>query len=242
MNLRPVVAKVGTSIESVSKWLDHELQKLMTHLPWCIKDSYSFRDEVINLQIPPNAKLVTFDAQAMYSNICIDHALSVMKHWLEGTYTRPITRPLIQAILQGLKLVMRHNIMKLGESYFLQLIRTAMGTSVAGAYANLYFGWHEKETLLPKYHDRLKRIFFHARFIDDVFFIWIGDTDTIWRELIQDYNSFGILKWDINNPATAVNFLDLTLMIKNERITMKTFQKQTTSTSMFFRILPMPQE
>ncbi|KAL7474094.1 hypothetical protein ACHAW6_000087 [Cyclotella cf. meneghiniana] len=122
----------------------------------------------------------------MYSNICIDHSLSVMKHWLEATYTRPITQPLIQAIHQGLKLVMRHNIMKLGDSYLLQLIRTAMGTSVAVAYTNLYFGWHEKETLLPKYHDHLKWIFFHARFIDDVFFIWIGDTDTIGRELIQD--------------------------------------------------------
>ncbi len=197
----------------------------MIHLPWCVKDSDSFMHEVIKLHLPPNARLVTFDAQSMYSNICSKHALPVMKHWLESTYTSPVTRPLIQAILQGLELVMQHNIMNFGDSYFLQLIGTAMGTSVAVVYANLYFGWHEKETLLPKYRERLKRIYFHARFIDDVFFIWTGDTDAIWTELIHDYNSFGILKWDITNPVKSVNFLDLTITIENDRITTKTFQK-----------------
>ena len=142
----------------------------MTHLPWCVKDSDSFRNEVIKINLSPDARLFTFDAQSIYLNLCIDHALPVMKHWLEHAYPRPITRPLTQAILQGLELVMRHNIMKFGDSYFLQLIGTAMGTSVAVVYANLYFGWHEKETLLPKFQDQLKRIFFDRHFIDDIFF------------------------------------------------------------------------
>jgi outer membrane murein-binding lipoprotein Lpp len=34
IKLRPVVAKVGTSIEAVSKWLDVKLQHLMKLLPW----------------------------------------------------------------------------------------------------------------------------------------------------------------------------------------------------------------
>ena len=100
-----------------------------------------------------------------------------------------------------------------------------MGTSVAVIFANLYFGWHEKVLLLPKYQDNFKRILFHARFIDDVFFIWIGGQDTMWHELCSDYNSFGILKWDIENPRAAVNFLDLTLKIEDGRITTKTYQK-----------------
>jgi len=69
-----------------------------------------------------------------------------------------------------------------------------MGTSVAVVFANLYFGWHEKELILHRYQNNFKRILYHARFIDGVFFIWIGDTDTIWKNLIQDYNSFEILK------------------------------------------------
>eukprot|EP00804_Cyclotella_cryptica_P003528 CCRYP_002160-RA/>CCRYP_002160-RA protein AED:0.15 eAED:0.13 QI:0/-1/0/1/-1/0/1/0/166 len=158
----------------------------------------------------------------MYSNFCLDHAPQVMQHWFEQTYTGPVTRPLNQAILRGLELVMRHNTMKFGDSYNLQLIGTAMGESVALVFADLNFGWHKKETLLSKYHDFLIRILFHARFIDDVFFIWTSDMDSTWESLIQDYNNYGILKCDITSPKTAVNFLNLTIMIENDRFTTDT--------------------
>jgi hypothetical protein len=78
VKLRPVVAKIGTAIETVSKWLDVQLQELMQHLPWCVKDSESFRRAVIKLIIPPGERLVTFDTQAMYSNISIPHAIEII--------------------------------------------------------------------------------------------------------------------------------------------------------------------
>ena len=53
IKLRPVVAKVGTTIEAVSKWLDVKLQNLMKLLLWCIEDSDSFRHEVIQVRVPP---------------------------------------------------------------------------------------------------------------------------------------------------------------------------------------------
>eukprot|EP00956_Cyclotella_meneghiniana_P038467 scaffold154769_cov36-Cyclotella_meneghiniana.AAC.2 len=39
------------------------------------------------------------------------------------------------------------------------LIGTAISTSFAVQFANLYFGWHEQETILPKYRDLLGRLF-----------------------------------------------------------------------------------
>jgi hypothetical protein len=221
-----VVAKVGTSIEAVRKWLDVKLQHLMKLLPLCIKVSDSFRREVIQVRVPPNARLVTFEAVSMYSNTNLDHAMKIMQLWLE-TYVPSASESILptQSILDALELVMHHNIMQFGDSYFLHLIGTAMGTSVAVVFANLYFGWHEKELILPRYHYHFKRINHHARFINDVFFIWISDTDTIWKNLIQDYNSFGILKLEINEPSSQVNFLDLTLTISKGKIITKTFQK-----------------
>ena len=226
LQLRPIVAKVGTAIESLSKWLDVMLQKLMKQLPWCIKDSATFRSEVIKIEVPHNAKLVTFDAISMYSNIDLDHANAIMQHWLE-TYVPEHPNDALpkNTILEALDLVMRHNIMQFGDSYFLQLVGTAMGTSVAVVFANLYFGWHEKTTLLPKYRDNLKRILFHSRFVDDVFFIWSGDTDQEWEELCHDYNNFGILIWEFTKPRSSVDFLDLTLTKENGRIVTTTYQK-----------------
>jgi hypothetical protein len=101
-----------------------------------------------------------------------------------------------------------------------------MGTAVAVVFANLYFGWHEKQNLLPKYKDTLKRTSHHSRFIDDVFFIWIGPMDATWDQLVKDYDNFGILRWDISQPALSVNFLDLTLTLENGTIWTKTYQKE----------------
>ena len=84
IKLRPIVAKAGTAIESLSKWLDVMLQKVMKQLPWCIKNSDTFITEILQIKIPPNARLVTFDAISMYSNIDLNHARTVMKHWLES--------------------------------------------------------------------------------------------------------------------------------------------------------------
>ena len=72
---RPVVATCGTYLGSLSKWLDQQLQALMTFLPWCTKDSQTLRDELIPLEIPNLARLFSFDAVSMYSNIDLDHAM-----------------------------------------------------------------------------------------------------------------------------------------------------------------------
>eukprot|EP00804_Cyclotella_cryptica_P022645 CCRYP_009481-RA/>CCRYP_009481-RA protein AED:0.37 eAED:0.37 QI:0/-1/0/1/-1/0/1/0/229 len=100
-----------------------------------------------------------------------------------------------------------------------------MGTSCAVTFANLYFGKHEKDSILPIFHENLNRIKFYARFVDDVFLIWDGPCDDTWNSLIQVFNNFGILKWETTTPAATVNFLDLTVTLQSNRITTKTYQK-----------------
>ena len=228
VKLRPVVAKCGTAIEALSKWLDCEMQKLVGMVPWCIKDSDTFRAEVIELDLPPNSRLVTFDAVSMYSNIDLDHAMEVMQHWFEtyvpGINGEPLSAP-VGTLMCALKLVMTWNIMQFGDSFFKQLIGTAMGTSCAVFFANLYFGKHEKDTILPSFKDLLKRIPFYRRFVDDVFFVWIGGCDVMWDSLIHVFNSFGILKWDTSLPKSSVHFLDLWITMEGNRIVTKTYQK-----------------
>ena len=227
--LRPVVAKCGTTIEALSKWLDVEMQYVMGALPWCIKDSHSFRKEVVTISLPPGARIFTFDAVGMYFNIDLNHAIPIMREWFE-CYTPPpggSGKKLsnINALISALTIVMRWNICQFGNSYFRQKIGTAMGTSCAVAFANLYFGKHERTKLLPKYQTQLKRLHFYRRFIDDVFGVWIGNTGLDWAQMVHDFNDFGILKWTCPVPKESVDFLDLTLVIVNGRIISKTYQK-----------------
>ena len=81
--LRPIVAKCSTILECVSKWLDFKLQKLVALMPAVVKDSQTFRDELITLDLPKNARVFTADAVSMYTNIDLDHAMQVMCDWMK---------------------------------------------------------------------------------------------------------------------------------------------------------------
>ena len=227
VKLRPVVAKCNTTTEAISKWLDCEMQKLAKQLPWCVKDSESFRREVIQLDLPPNARLVTFDAVSMYSNIDLDHAMPIMRRWFESYIPGPNDPPLasVDTLMAALHLVMRKNIFAFGDSCLLQKIGTAMGTSCAVWFANLYFGAHESDDIIPRFMEHLKRVLYYVRFVDDVLLIWLGECDAQWYELKTLFDSFGILRWEFSEPSLTADFLDLSLAIEGNRVVTKTFQK-----------------
>ncbi|KAL7481372.1 hypothetical protein ACHAW6_007053 [Cyclotella cf. meneghiniana] len=199
----------------------------MSEIPWCVKDSNSFRAELTQLELPPNAKLSTFDAISMYSNINLDHAMPIMQHWFES-YIPPTNGEELadtSALMSALKLVIHWNICTFGDSYFKQFVGTAMGTSCAVFFENLYFRAQQKQSNLPKFQDILKRILFYRRFVDDIFLILIGECDFLWDELVHTFNDFGILKWDCPKPNNSIEFLDITLSIEDNLITTRTYQK-----------------
>ena len=119
---------------------------------------------------------------------------------------------------------MKNNIFKFGSLNFLQLVGTAMGTSSACMWATLYYGWHENQKILPTYEPQL---LYFKRYQDDIFAVWlVGSTHaSVWASFKRDLDDFGILRWDIEEPSHSVNYLDITITLKNGAIETKTFQK-----------------
>jgi hypothetical protein len=74
-----------------------------------------------------NSWLFTTDADSMYTNIDTVHALEVTGMWLDSL-DLPKGFPL-RAVKEAMALAMKNNICEWGDLYFLQLLRTAMGTS-----------------------------------------------------------------------------------------------------------------
>ena len=209
-----------------SKWLDYWLQDLKEFVPTYIKDGQQVLDEIKDLNLPPGAKLFTCDANAMYNNIDTDHAIEVITWWLNDLDAQNKLGTLfpLEAILEAMRIIMKNNIFEFGDCYFLQLLGTAMGTSAAVMWATLYFAYHEVFTLIPKHGAHLP---YFKRFIDDMFGVWTGN-HAQWLEFCNDVNNFGVLTWDIleQTPSDSVDFLDLTLSIRGNKIVSRTFQKK----------------
>jgi len=65
--MRPIVCCAGNWMNAWSKWLDYWFQKLKPFVKTFVKDLQQIIDEISQLVLPPNARLVTCDANSMYT-------------------------------------------------------------------------------------------------------------------------------------------------------------------------------
>ena len=108
---------------------------------------------------------------------------------------------------------------------FQQKDGTAIGAPCAVVLANLYAGRPEKTLIIKKYNNNLS---FLGRFIDDIIGVWDFDIeDFTFQDFFKDMNNTTSLEWTVEGPTTTLNFMDLTITIKNNKLHFKTFQKPT---------------
>ena len=181
--------------------------------------------------LPPDTTLTTADAVSMYSNIDPDHGITTIAAWLKlHKKELPIHFP-VEAVIEGLCLVMSNNVFQFGDTHWLQKSGTAMGTSVACMYATIYFSYHEETQIIPPSHNH--NLLLYQRYINDALIIQATPnktTATAHADLLTCMNSFGemgqCLTWTSEEPSKSVNFLDLTITLKpNGTFTTATYQK-----------------
>lgn len=220
---RPVVCCVGTYLNQLSKWLDFWLQKLRPFVPSYIKNSDELIKKLKKLgRCPLNARVFTADADSMYTNIDTTHAIQVIGLWLDDLSPKLHSDFPMAAVKDAMRIVMTNNLFQFGSMYFLQLLGTAMGTSAACMWATIYFSVHESNTLLPNFGDNL---LLYVRYIDDIFGIWIGESNEDWIEFKASTNNFGQLTWSFTELSSSISFLDLTISVRDGILSYCTYQK-----------------
>jgi len=184
VQLRPVVSCVNSFPSIFSTWLDFRMKELLHLIPSYIKNSSNLNKELQNINLPENAKLFTVDASSMYTNIDTTTGFEAFRQ-LFSLYTNliPVDFPK-DFFLQTLEIVMSNNILTFGDTFWLQLQGTAMGTPAAPLYSIITYGYYENTHILNTYQDNL---IYYKRYIDDIFGIWIDYTS--WEEYKKNFKS-----------------------------------------------------
>ena len=236
---RPVTDCFGSVTAIYSKWLDYWMGELCKNLPTKLRDSQDLLDRIKTLgHLPHGARLFTADAVSMYTNINTAAAIDAIREWLTRFKAElPDDFPPTELFLSVLQIIMENSIFTFGDTYWRQGNGTAMGTSCACMYAMLFYGLHERCNLLP---DTAPTVPLLARFIDDMFGIWIDPTlppdlteaeEKRWWSANEKWKAFetsltfGGLEWTTCPPAKSQVMLDLTLTVEHGDIWSKTFQK-----------------
>lgn len=107
-----------------------------------------------------------------------------------------------------LKFVLNNNFVEFADQLYKQICGTAMGTSCAPNYAQLFLALFIERKLLasaPRSPDLLKR------YIDDILILWNGSRESL-EAFLNRYNEFHPkikVTWNISQHE--VDYLDLTL-------------------------------
>jgi hypothetical protein len=119
--------------------------------------------------LPQRATLFTADAVLMYT-IHTETALRAIADYLHKN--KDLIKELlyipVAALLDALRLIMTNNVFHFGNTHWLQLSGTAMGTQPAPLYAPLFFAIYE-DIIIAEFAENLV---LYCHFIDDIFSIW----------------------------------------------------------------------
>ena len=225
---RPIVSCPGNLLHGLGVWVDRKLQEIAKSTISHFKNSLELKEQLLKLDLPPNACLFTADAVSMYTNILTHTALNLIgKHLTQYQRKSNGTYP-VDAVREALCLVMTMNIFTFGDLTLKQLNGTVMGTPPAPPYATIYYGIHG-EKFLPKYS---QCVIYYRRFIDDVIGIWCPNQnnqldDTEWTFFINTMNAFPGLTWEFSERSNTVDFMDMTTTInKANKIETTIFEKK----------------
>jgi len=110
---------------------------------------------------------------------------------------------------------------------------TAMGTPMACNYANIFMDNFETKLLNDYFKKSGKRPLIWFRFIDDIFFIWNDDQQSLndFLNFCQNYSDLkkmkSKIKFEVCQSIERVNFLDVTVSIKEGTLATTVFSKPT---------------
>ena len=213
---RPIISGIDSPTANLSVYLDYYLKPIVRTLPSYIKDTDHFLQTILhdNLEIPVNSILVTLDVRSLYTNIPQDEGTYVCLSALNEFYGTDLPLPLPH-LKQFFDFILKYNYFRFDNKYYLQILGTAMGTTFAPNYSNIFLGHFEHEALLNAPHNFTPILW--KRFIDDIFLIWTHGEDTLlqFHEYLNRLHP--TIKFDITYSYEKINFLDTTIFLNPQQ-------------------------
>ena len=149
---------------------------------------------------------------------------------------QPDYHPLYHVISVNLfLLVLRSNTLRFGARFFHQIKGTAMGTPMAVNFANLFMSKFESDMLSDYEAQYGCRPAYWARFIDDVFFIWTGDEESLkvflnfCNNCSKSQNRKSSIRFTSTYSKQRVVFLDIIVHLESNQLYTELYNKNTSA-------------
>ena len=196
---RPIIPSHSWTTSPFSKWIDTVLQQGLQHCPTVLKDTKELINQLDQLTIPATHTLTTGDVTSMYTNIPTEEGITRVVGFLHIVLS--LDGQMARLLKKVLQFIMTGNYFQFNGEFYLQINGTAMGTSCAPAYANIFMYTLEREM------ETIFQPFFYRRYIDDIFFISAPEEVEELTWYMGQAHSAIEIEWNAKRPE--MDFLDL---------------------------------
>lgn len=230
---RPIVSLINQFTRPLSIWVHKTLDPIVKGFSDILRDRLPLISSLEHTTCPPGFVLLTADVTSLYPSIDTNLGVKTVIDFLTHLRLNPLLYPdysgppisvsTINALKKALPLVLNNNIICFDGALYLQIKGTAMGSSLAPSYAQLFLFARERELVLSAKHKG--QILIYKRYIDDIFSCIHSSYAHVF---ISDYNKLteGICVTHIINDS-HVDYLDLSIHISQPHSTFyfKAFSK-----------------
>ena len=224
---RPICSSVNHPTSRISKLVDEHIKDYVPKTNSYIRDTQDFIKKIKALgPIPEGAILCTLDVSSLYTNIPNNERILAVAEKLRSD---PTKTPITNFILDLLKLVLHSMNFTFNGDHYLQTCGTAMGTSLAPNYANLFMDRFETKALAGY---PIKPLTW-KRFIDDIFLVWTHGEESL-KRFIDYLNSLhDTIKFTHEMSYSQIDFLDTTVKFGQDRGLITTLFNKPTDTHLY---------
>ena len=220
--LRPIVSCIQSPFYNIAKYLTDILKNIVNKTETYTKDSWTFKTFINQITIPDNYTLISLDVISLYTNTPIDLAIEIITN--KWTDIQQHTTLNLQQFTHAVKLTLNSTYFQYNEKFYQQIYGCAMGNPISSVIAQLVLE-HLEETILPTITYPIP---FFKRYVDDCITA-VPNNHT--EDILYKFNTFNQkLQFTIEKSQNnTINFLDLTLTVKNKEILTEWYTKPTWS-------------
>ena len=177
-----------------------------------------------NINVEPNSRLVSFDISNLYTNIPVIETIHLIKcrllhNGLENVY--------VNQIVKLLTTVLKQNYFRFNNKFYEQTDGLAMGSPLSAILSEIFLQHHENEILENLKHNHDAELY--VRYVDDILIIFRENQEREHEQMIQIFNRQhqNLAFTHEFEENKKINFLDLTLERKGNKIEFEIYRKPT---------------
>jgi len=217
--IRPIINAINSPTEKIAEFINPSLNFLNNNNPYDIKNSSELIEKLKNISLNKDDRLISLDIISLFTNIPLNELYRlILKKWsLIEPYTNIKCK---NTYLNIIKFICSNNYFTFNNILYRQVNGVPMGgkmsTNLSGILVNnLLDDFLQKNLITPK---------FTCKYVDDILMIINKeDCDKILNEVNKmNKNIQFTLELEKN---MQINYLDLTIIRNNNKVTTKWFEK-----------------